>query len=147
MNENRRRKKSKAKMRRVNLDEDKSYTDFLCPICLEILIEPVQMPCQHELCMGCFKKHVQDTSLNCPMCRMRISVWTRMNAKKNTLINEERWELIQATFPERVKRRLQGLDDLVEEEYNGLYISTSFVILEIYTLIWRTAILEDLVRI
>lgn len=119
MGKSKRSRKSKALPKRANLEGDKSFTDFLCPICLEILIEPVQMPCQHELCMGCFKKHVQDTSLTCPMCRLRISVWTRMNAKQNTLVNKERWDLIQALFPERVKRRLQGIDDIVEDTYQA----------------------------
>ena len=102
--------------------EDESFTDFLCPICLQILIEPVQMPCKHELCMDCFQKHVYGTSLTCPMCRFRISVWARKNTKANTLVHTERWNLIKKLFPERVKRRLDGLDDLDFDEYNGIYI-------------------------
>ena len=100
--------------------DGKSYTDFQCPICLEILIEPVQMPCKHELCMCCFKTHVEDTSLSCPLCRLRISIWVRKNTKTNTLINQERWQLIQSMFPERVQRRLSGLDD--DEDYFGMFI-------------------------
>ena len=91
----------------------------VCPICLEILIEPVQMPCKHELCIQCFKSHVEDTSLSCPMCRQRISIWVRRNAKNNTLVNQERWALIQSMFPERVQRRLDGLDDVEDNDHFG----------------------------
>lgn len=116
------RRSQKRRSRENSLENGKSYTDFLCPICLEILIEPVQMPCKHELCMECFKGHVEDTSLTCPMCRLRIAVWVRKNMKSNTLINKERWELIKRLFPDRVKRRLEGGDDLEESFsiYNGM---------------------------
>ena len=114
---NKRGKKSKLKDENEIFD-DRSYTDFICPICLEILVEPVQMPCRHELCMQCFKTHVKDTSLNCPMCRVRIAVWVRKNTKTNTLVNQERWALIQSLFPERIKRRLEGLDDIEDDPYS-----------------------------
>lgn len=110
-------KGKKKKVRRSednDLKSDQSYTDFLCPICLEILIQPVQMPCKHELCMECFKTHVYSTSLTCPMCRLRISIWARKNTKTQTLVNEERWNLIQKMFPERVQRRIDGHDDFEE---------------------------------
>ena len=110
---NKKGKKSKLK----DESDERSYTDFICPICLEILVEPVQMPCKHELCIQCFKTHVKDTSLNCPMCRVRIAVWVRKNSKTNTLVNQERWALIQSLFPERIKRRLEGLDDIEDDHY------------------------------
>ncbi|XP_012555355.1 E3 ubiquitin-protein ligase rnf168 [Hydra vulgaris] len=108
--------------------KNESFTDFLCPICLQILIEPVQMPCKHELCMDCFKQHVYNTSLTCPMCRLRISVWARKNTKTNSLVNTDRWDLIKKMFPERVKRRLDGLDDLdssFDEYYAPVHIISS----------------------
>ncbi len=36
-----------------------SISDCTCPICLEILIEPVVMPCNHELCLPCFKVNLK----------------------------------------------------------------------------------------
>ena len=107
-----RKRKSSGKSSTNNLGPNQSYTDFLCPICLEILVEPVQMPCKHELCMDCFSKHVHNTSLLCPMCRMRVGVWARKNKKNNSLINKERWSLIKTLFPEKVERRLNGAGDL-----------------------------------
>lgn len=105
----------------VKLNESESYTDFLCPICLELLIEPITLPCNHELCSACFEPHIKSASLCCPMCRKRLSIWVRENRKKNTLINQTRWELIQKLFPEQVKCRLEGLEtfDTRYEEYSA----------------------------
>ena len=104
--------------------KDCSYTDFMCPICLQLLIEPVVMPCKHELCMPCFKTHVESTSLCCPMCRVRISSWARRKAREGTLMDQRRWETIQRLFPERCRKRLNGDDDDEDDEY---FVSTGKV--------------------
>ena len=91
-------------------------SDCICPICLYIYIEPVTMPCGHELCVCCFKKNVQEASLSCPMCRMRISTWTRRAVRHNKLVNAERWQEIQRQFPEKVEKRLLGIDDEETDE-------------------------------
>ena len=88
-----------------------SYTDFTCPICLQILIEPVVMPCEHELCGPCFKQNVEEANFLCPLCRMRISSWARRNSRNGTLVNLKRWEQIQQLFPEKCQKRLRGEDD------------------------------------
>ena len=33
-----------------------SLSDVSCPICLCILVEPVQMPCNHVICAPCFQE-------------------------------------------------------------------------------------------
>lgn len=83
-----------------------SITDCTCPICLEILVEPVQMPCNHEVCLPCFKAMTDKTNFLCPMCRMRISTWSRMNS--NTLVNQKRWQQIQRAFPKEISDRVEG---------------------------------------
>ena len=88
--------------------EDLSWKDCICSICMDIMIKPVTMPCNHELCLQCFNANVAKTSLTCPFCRMRISVWTRRSTKLNTLINQKRWTQIQQSFPQKVNRRLNG---------------------------------------
>ena len=82
------------------------------------------MPCKHELCIQCFKTHVENTSLTCPMCRLRISIWVRKHAKDDQLVNKQRWELIKSLFPERVQRRIDGGDDLESSysEHNGMLV-------------------------
>jgi len=82
--------------------------DCQCPICLDILIEPVTMPCKHELCLQCFEKHIAETSLTCPVCRLRISVWSRKAHREKTLVNMERWKQIQRQFSAFVKKRLRS---------------------------------------
>lgn len=48
-------------MAKENLEKlmKSALEDCQCPICLDILIEPVTMPCKHELCLICFEKHIQ----------------------------------------------------------------------------------------
>lgn len=97
--------------------------DNICPICLYIFIEPVTMPCKHELCLTCFKQNVQEANFCCPMCRVRISTWARKAARNNTLVNEEKWSAIKAAFPKQVKSRLEGLET-EDEEMNGKCLDT-----------------------
>ena len=91
--------------------------DFLCPICLQLLIEPVVLPCKHELCKICFTQNVQEANLQCPICRVRISSWARKQARNGTLICRERWEVIQRLFPKKCERRMAGEDDESEDFY------------------------------
>ena len=109
--------------------EKPSVADFMCPICLQLLMEPVVMPCRHELCMPCFQAHVQSTSLCCPMCRIRISNWARKRSRKEGLIDKQRWEYIQKLFPERCKRRLNGED----EEDDDIMISGKLYFMQLST--------------
>ena len=74
------------------------------------------MPCGHELCHSCFRDNVEQTSLVCPMCRTRIGSWSRRMSKCNKLINQERWAEVQAKYPEKVKKRLEGIEDDTSSE-------------------------------
>ena len=85
-----------------------SINDCTCPICLEILLEPVQMPCHHEVCLPCFKAMTEQTNFHCPMCRMRISTWSRAASNANTLVNQQRWQQIQRAFPREIRDRVEG---------------------------------------
>lgn len=91
-------------------------SDFKCPICLCLMIKPVTLPCSHELCLACFESNVFQTSLTCPMCRMRISSWARKHAAKKNLVNEELWKRIQECFPAEVNKRLEGQDDAIDDD-------------------------------
>lgn len=90
-------------------------SDFMCPICLSILIEPVTMPCKHCLCKPCFDQNVEVTSLNCPFCKTRIGTWCRKSKKDNKIIDHKLWKIIQEDFPDEVRKRLEGLDDSINE--------------------------------
>ncbi|CAL8075207.1 unnamed protein product [Orchesella dallaii] len=92
--------------------------DVTCPICWSILIEPTTLPCYHSLCKVCFKKHVDETALSCPCCRLRLSVWIRKVVKENKLLDEELWTRIKNEFPKLVAARLNGEDsqDILDDE-------------------------------
>ncbi|ELU16865.1 hypothetical protein CAPTEDRAFT_89528, partial [Capitella teleta] len=87
------------------------FSDCACPVCLSVLIEPVTMPCDHELCMPCFKQNVEEANFTCPLCRKRISTWVRRATRTNSLVNTKRWCQIQKAFPDKVQKRLQGVED------------------------------------
>lgn len=108
----------KKKSRKKATDSELKLANVTCPVCLSILIEPVTMPCSHELCMPCFKQYVEETSLLCPVCRKRISTWARQASREGTLINKRRWKMIKQCFPENVKRRLNG-DESDDENRNS----------------------------
>ncbi|XP_008532012.1 E3 ubiquitin-protein ligase RNF168 [Equus przewalskii] len=85
-----------------------SLSECQCPICVEILIEPVTLPCNHTLCNPCFQSTVEKASLCCPFCRRRVSSWTRYHTRRNSLINMELWEIIQKHYPKECKLRASG---------------------------------------
>ncbi|XP_044108030.1 E3 ubiquitin-protein ligase RNF168 isoform X1 [Neovison vison] len=85
-----------------------SLSECLCRICVEILIEPVTLPCNHTLCNPCFQSTVEKASLCCPFCRRRVSSWTRYHTRRNSLVNMELWELIQKHYPKECKLRVSG---------------------------------------
>ncbi|XP_010896824.2 E3 ubiquitin-protein ligase rnf168 [Esox lucius] len=95
-----------------------SRADCLCPVCLEILMEPVTLPCQHSFCKPCFLETVDKANMCCPLCRKRVSTWARLNSRNKTLVNEELWRQVQAAFPVQCQRRLSGQEE--EEEENML---------------------------
>ncbi|XP_075905806.1 E3 ubiquitin-protein ligase rnf168 [Nelusetta ayraudi] len=96
-----------------------SLDDCRCPVCLEIFIEPVTLPCTHTFCKTCFLESVDKATLCCPMCRKRVSTWARLNSRRNTLVDQQLWTEIQAQFPLLCQRRLSGQDTTAESEQAG----------------------------
>uniref|UniRef100_A0A8C5QL72 RING-type E3 ubiquitin transferase n=1 Tax=Leptobrachium leishanense TaxID=445787 RepID=A0A8C5QL72_9ANUR len=94
-----------------------TWSECMCPICREILLEPVTLPCNHTLCKPCFQSTVEKASLCCPFCRKRVSTWARYHARSGTMVNVNLWKKIQSQYPEECQRRASGQDneDLEEE--------------------------------
>ncbi|XP_053567416.1 E3 ubiquitin-protein ligase RNF168 [Bombina bombina] len=97
-------------MTKVEKSAPLSWSECLCPICQEILLEPVTMLCNHTLCSPCFQMTVEKSSLSCPLCRKRVSSWARKHARANTLVNMALWERIQRQYPKECQRRVNGQD-------------------------------------
>ncbi|XP_026138663.1 E3 ubiquitin-protein ligase rnf168 [Carassius auratus] len=86
-------------------------SDCLCPVCLDIFLEPVTLPCMHTFCKPCFLETVDKSNICCPLCRKRVSTWARLHSRNKTLVNVELWRRIQDAFPTQCERRLQGIED------------------------------------
>ncbi|XP_036439748.1 tripartite motif-containing protein 16-like [Colossoma macropomum] len=60
---------------------------FNCPICLDLLKDPVTMPCGHICCMTCIKNCSDQTrGQGCPQCRQACTPRPALN--QNTLLAE-----------------------------------------------------------
>ncbi|XP_058477538.1 probable E3 ubiquitin-protein ligase TRIML1 [Solea solea] len=64
-----------------------SMEQFLCPICLDTITQPVTTPCGHNFCMSCLTTHWNSNPVcRCPMCQETFE--RRPNLKVNTFISE-----------------------------------------------------------
>ena len=46
---------------------------LLCPVCSNVLKDPVQCPNEHYFCRSCIGKHLHENSETCPMCQHHLT--------------------------------------------------------------------------
>lgn len=96
-----------------------------CPVCLDILLEPVTMPCRHSVCLHCFERTLE-FSLCCPRCRLRVSSWARKQSREKSLVDTELWDMVRKSYPDNCKRRLeQRAGEAVGEGIIATFILTA----------------------
>ena len=77
-----------------------------CSICLEILFEPITMPCNHKMCKPCFAKNLELTNLHCPFCKKRIGTWCRKAKNLDNLVDKPNKLLLKLGAPRPMNHSL-----------------------------------------
>lgn len=57
-----------------------------CPVCLDVLNDPVTTPCGHNFCKTCLKECWDNSPNKCPYCKETFN--KRPDLKSNTALRE-----------------------------------------------------------
>lgn len=92
--------------------------ELSCPLCLDLVYDPVSTPCSHVYCRLCISRVLATGHSSCPLCRRDIS---RFNA--NAAVTDQRiLSLINASMPaDLVVRRARENSSRLEIVVGNLY--------------------------
>jgi len=60
--------------------------EFECPVCKNLLCNPITLPCQHTFCEWCIIEAVKNKSKQCPLCRKVIFIPQNKNVLLETFV-------------------------------------------------------------
>jgi len=84
-----------------------------CPICLDIMINPITTPCKHTFCTGCIAQVSANCVVKCPICRqVNNSYLMKQNDELDTEIHMKNY--LNMTFIERYDDQKRA--DILSEE-------------------------------
>merc|ERR1712216_927718 len=82
-------------------DAEEPSPELDCAVCLDLLCEPIQLPCSHTFCRNCL---VRVSQRKCPLCRaLHPEDFDPVTAK----IDQPLEELVRHTHPEEYAQRVQ----------------------------------------
>eukprot|EP00163_Fabomonas_tropica_P009563 TRINITY_DN19381_c0_g1_i1.p1 TRINITY_DN19381_c0_g1~~TRINITY_DN19381_c0_g1_i1.p1 ORF type:complete len:268 (-),score=10.63 TRINITY_DN19381_c0_g1_i1:251-1054(-) len=97
-------------------DDEEIPEDLRCSICLDVLFDPVSLPCGHTFCQPCVhrphnsKWHLIDT---CPLCRQEVSLVGPVNV--NVILRD----LVKSRFPKQYGARQAAAGGAARVQYQG----------------------------
>jgi hypothetical protein len=128
--ESARTKSIKRKNNVKSLDLD----DCTCSICINVLIEPVSLPCKHEFCLNCIfnPTNAEIYFTKCPLCRKLIPGSFLREKNRSKLVNASRWTEIKSNFGKEIMSKNEqnwefAMVDLVTKLRNGCLKSVLFI--------------------
>eukprot|EP00347_Sterkiella_histriomuscorum_P019741 403340466 len=102
-NQNNKKPQTKPTQKPQNtLEEVKQFRDYECPICYELIAEPVVTMCKHLFCLSCQNQVLQQNKV-CPMCR---KAFTKAFIPQ---IDKKIQQKIQDQFPQEFEKRKVSL--------------------------------------
>eukprot|EP00892_Ulva_mutabilis_P004491 jgi/Ulvmu1/2413/UM133_0014.1 len=68
-------------------EENEALNHLNCGICLSLCDRPVTASCQHNFCLKCFKRWINQSKTQCPTCRATFSKSLIQNPRINTMLS------------------------------------------------------------
>ncbi|CAF0977745.1 unnamed protein product [Rotaria sp. Silwood1] len=81
--------------------------DFECSICVNLLWFPVTTPCGHVFCRECLIRSVDNTQVQCPMCKSSLEEFFPMLIQSHVNKTEIISQIIESYFPNEFNERKQ----------------------------------------
>ncbi|CAF4043196.1 unnamed protein product, partial [Rotaria sp. Silwood2] len=81
--------------------------DFECSICVNVLWFPVTTPCGHVFCRECLIRSIDNTQVQCPMCKNSLEEFFPMLIQSHVNKTEIISQIIESYFPNEFNERQQ----------------------------------------